>query len=608
MKISKSSYLAIKTFFLLSIMFIFYSKAFSQQLLNLNFEKTSIEHPVRPWGWEVESGTSTTLNMDSVIRVEGKYSLKINNNTQDASEKIVFGIEPFEFRNKTINLRGKIKTKDLNGSAYVSLNTSTEDDKAKISQQFSNTTDWQNISLDFFVPDTTTSISFGLHYQGSGNVWFDDFRLSSNNKEYTEVQIAEPFSKKQLNWIKKASSPLLAVDALPNHSFEDLAPLKKMIGNARIIALGEATHGTSEFFRLKHRVLAFAVKELGVRIFGIEGNMLTVENINQYVLSGQGTAKGSMRGIFMVWYNTEVLNMIEWVRDYNQQHPENLVQFVGYDMQDLYTPLDSLFSFLEKKSPSLLKSTSVLLTDLKKNGSNQFTVSESVKLEWYKNASKAFESIQSQEKQWLKEVKTKVDSSKVYWGIQYANLVKQFAENAHKGFLSFYRDEAMAENISWFLSHEKPDTRMLIWAHDYHISRGDHPDNDLNIYWGRSMGRHLSQKYGDDYKAYAISTYEGDYRGMINYQNFKQVKCPLHKSPQGTLDEALHHLALKNKSAGMILDLSKAKSQKWLTKALRMRFANHVNIEYGYWTRYSIPYQFDGILFVDQTTSAKTLK
>jgi erythromycin esterase-like protein len=59
-------------------------------------------------------------------------------------------------------------------------------------------------------------------------------------------------------------------------SFKDLAPLKNAAADARIIALGEATHGTSEFFRMKHRVLEFAVMELGVRVFAIEDNQLVV--------------------------------------------------------------------------------------------------------------------------------------------------------------------------------------------------------------------------------------------------------------------------------------------------------------------------------------------
>lgn len=613
MKRSNPTFLALM--YLLLLLILPEHEAYSQQLLNLNFEKTSIEHSIRPWGWELETDAPTTISMDSITKTEGKYSFKMHYNSEEKNEAIQtmsFGIEPFEFRNKTINLRGRIKTEKLNGFAYVSVNSSGEDKSGMVSDKISSTTDWQEVSLSFFVQDAIEAITLSLHHQGEGTAWFDDFHLIAENKEYSEVQIAEAFSKKQLRWIKKASAPLRSVDAAPNNTgattFKDLTPLKKMIGNAKIIALGESTHGTSEFFRLKHRILEYSVKELGVRIFGIEGNMLTVQNVNKYILGGTGTAKASMRGIFMVWYNEEVLNMIEWVRNYNDQHPNDPVEFVGYDMQDLKAPMDSLYGFLEKKSPELLRPIASLLADLKENGNNYFMMSDSTKLEWYKDASKALNIVRSHENEWLTRSKIKADSMEVHWGIQYANLVKQFAENAYKGHLSFYRDEAMAENISWVLSHRESNTRMLIWAHDYHISRGEHSDNDLNIYMGLSMGAYLSKKFGDNYKAFAISTYEGHYLGMIGYQNFKQVNCPLYEGPKGTLDEALHQLSLKNNAVGVILDLGKARSEHWLTKPLPMRFANHVNIEYGYWTRYAIPFQFDGILFVDKTTSANQLR
>ena len=105
----------------------------------------------------------------------------------------------------------------------------------------------------------------------------------------------------------------------------------------------------------------------------------------------------------------------------------------------------------------------------------------------------------------------------------------------------------------------------------------------------------------------AVTAGFDNYWAMVGYRDFRQMKCPLHISPKGTLDKALHQLTLKNNSIGMFLDLSKARTLNWLTQPIPMRFANHVNIEYGFWTRYSIPYQFDGIFFIDKTTSAKPL-
>ena len=118
------------------------------------------------------------------------------------------------------------------------------------------------------------------------------------------------------------------------------------------------------------------------------------------------------------------------------------------------------------------------------------------------------------------------------------------------------------------------------------------------------MGSHLAKKYGPSYKAFSLSTYSGEYWAQISYMNFKQVSCPLLPGPRGSLDEALHQISLTKKSPGLFLNLQDAKKINWLRQPIPMRFANHVNIEYGYWTRYSIPNQFDGIIFIDKTSAA----
>jgi erythromycin esterase-like protein len=72
-------------------------------------------------------------------------------------------------------------------------------------------------------------------------------------------------------WMKANAVPLTTVVA--GNGFADMRPLAKLIGNARIVALGEATHGSREFFQLKHRMLEFLATEMGFTIFSIEANM-----------------------------------------------------------------------------------------------------------------------------------------------------------------------------------------------------------------------------------------------------------------------------------------------------------------------------------------------
>jgi len=73
------------------------------------------------------------------------------------------------------------------------------------------------------------------------------------------------------DWIRKHAIPLRTVEA--NHGFDDLPPLASVVGDARIVALGEATRGSREFFQLKHRLIEFLATQKGFTIFSIEANM-----------------------------------------------------------------------------------------------------------------------------------------------------------------------------------------------------------------------------------------------------------------------------------------------------------------------------------------------
>ena len=589
--------------------------ALAQQKLNLGFEEKSIEAN-RPWGWSFDG--NGTIALDSTIVHDGKYSVRIvPDDVKKAAElqELTFGIEPYQLKGKSIEIEGWIKADSFKGVTGFTITYSVGTDDGIPSGNISRskiineTAGWQLLYARMKIPDTAKSIQINLQCSGNGVVWFDGFALKVKGKTLEQVEVTRPFSRRQLYWLHRSSYPIHTVDAAEpdsNAADEDLSAFQNLVGDAKIIALGESTHGSSEFFRLKHRLLEYSVKKLGVRVFALEDHQLIVENVNKYVLGGAGTARSCMYGLFSVWQNEEVFNMIKWARNYNDQHPDDKVEFVGFDIQNINPPMDSLLAFVKRQSPAMLNGIHTALDDLKKNGANFFIATDSAKLNWFNNATKVYQQVAAYQGEWLGNAKNKKDSMGIYLGIQYAMLVKQFAENAYRGHLSLYRDVAMADNISWLLSMRKPGTRMVVWAHDYHISRGDHVNKDMNIYNGISMGSHLSKRYGSSYKAFSLATYEGDYRGQISYSDFKMVRCPLYKSPRGTMDEALHQIVVKENIVGLLLDLSKARTLNWLTLPRPTRFANHVNIEYGYWTRYSIPFQFDGIFFIDKTSSART--
>lgn len=579
--------------------------------MNLDFEKESIEGVARPWGWDLMTYTATAITLDSAVKQHGAYSLQLNASSATGAQLLTFNLEPYELQKKTIAIDGWIKTRELQGTASFMLSYQAKKDTHVIeirSEVVTNSREWTRLTIKAKLPDDISLIYLVVQHEGIGTAWFDNFSVAINGKKKEELEIAPSITDKQLKWLHTNSYPLARVDTLSTdaESNDELRMFKSLVDTARIIALGESTHGTSEFFRLKHRMLEYSVKELGVRIFAIEDHQLVVRRVNDYILGGSGTARSSMYGMLGVWQTEEVRNLIEWLRNYNNAHPEDKVEFVGFDMQNHSLPIDSLTAFIAKQSPNLSQSVHELLDDLRQNGMNSYAVSDSVKLAWFTNSKSVLDLVAKHSATWLSTAQNKQDSLAIYWGIQYVTLIKQFAENAYKGHASLYRDIAMAENVSWIMNVYKPGSKMLIWAHDAHISRGEHPDSTANIYFGKSMGAQLSKKYGAAYKSFGLFTYQGEYSCYVSYTNFTVTDCPLYLAPKGTLDEALHRVALHKKTPALLLDLRKAKSVQWLTQPLPVRFANHVNIEYGYWTRFSVPYQFDAIFFIDKTTSAKS--
>ncbi|MBL9001600.1 MAG: erythromycin esterase family protein [Phycisphaerae bacterium] len=150
-------------------------------------------------------------------------------------------------------------------------------------------------------------------------------------------------------WVKANAIRFDSPEA--GRGFGDLAPLKALVGDARIVSLGEPTHGTREAFQLKHRLLEYLATELGFTLFSIEANMPESYELNQYVLEGKGDPKKLIGGMyFWTWNTEEVLAMVEWMREYNKA-AASPVRFTGFDMQTPTMAMGIVAEFVREHIP-----------------------------------------------------------------------------------------------------------------------------------------------------------------------------------------------------------------------------------------------------------------
>src|SRR5262249_25355079 len=128
-----------------------------------------------------------------------------------------------------------------------------------------------------------------------------------------EMGEREPAGSDVVAWIRNNALPLATAE--PRTPFHDLAPLRARLAEARVVGLGESTHGTREFFQLKHRFIEYCVSQLGFTVIAFEANYGTMLAVNDYVLGGNGDVRSAAAGLgFQVWDTQEVTALIECVR------------------------------------------------------------------------------------------------------------------------------------------------------------------------------------------------------------------------------------------------------------------------------------------------------
>ena len=174
---------------------------------------------------------------------------------------------------------------------------------------------------------------------------------------HSVAQISEtsPEEKASVAWVRANAIPLKTVDV--GNGFADMEPLDRVVGDARIVALGEATHGTREFFQLKHRMIEYLATRKGFTIFSIEANMPEAYRLNKFVLEGEGDPRKLLKGMyFWTWNTEEVLDMILWMREFNKSG-KGRIEFTGFDMQTPTVPIETVRDFLLARDAAYYRST-----------------------------------------------------------------------------------------------------------------------------------------------------------------------------------------------------------------------------------------------------------
>jgi erythromycin esterase-like protein len=153
-------------------------------------------------------------------------------------------------------------------------------------------------------------------------------------------------------WIRHFAAPLTTVD--PAAPLGDLTPLRRAIGDAEIVGLGESTHGAAEEETLKHRTLRLLVERMGFRSVAWEEDWTTGLLIDDYIRTGKGDLDALMRRMSPQWQSRQVADVLAWLRDYNAGRTDK-VRFVGVEYYLLGSlAYDAVDAYVARTAPGRL--------------------------------------------------------------------------------------------------------------------------------------------------------------------------------------------------------------------------------------------------------------
>jgi erythromycin esterase len=573
----------------------------AQPPLNLDFEEAGVPRD-QPKHWLV-TAEGYDVRLDDTAH-SGERSLRIESKNANSECGWARAFLPASLvAGKRLRFIGWIKTeKVLTGHAGVGLEVFGAEGllgSAYLRENLpSADTQWTACQVETLVhPDAHYVYLCVYLFANSGSAWFDSLRLEVDGISLKDAyhQQYTPLTRQER--IRLLDDAVLLNGTAPSDEVADLRPLKAMLHQARIVAIGQPSHGTKESFQLSHRLLQLLCGEMGFRILVVEEEMVPTHDLNRFLLTGQGDIEQLTERATFQLGNKESVNLLRWMRAFNQSGRGSL-QIWGCDMNYPGTALDRVQRFVEKADPDYLEALkkayapffssegSALDIDSKDLGALSLATRSDV----LGRATNVLHHLEQTRIQYL----TGHSASEVDWAIQSARIIEQFAALLVKGSHT-PRDAFMAANFAWALKQVPDGSKVVLVAHNGHVAKGP-----------MRMGMHLAKRYGKEFVVLGTAVHEGKYRAPHRVLGWKIAEHDVTPSYPGSVDWYLHQTGLPH----FILDLAKAskrsEAQNWLRRPLDLRYLGGTAND---WQFYSVRLaeEYDGLIFLDNTTPATPL-
>jgi erythromycin esterase-like protein len=305
----------------------------------------------------------------------------------------------------------------------------------------------------------------------------------------------------------------------------DYEDLLQLVGDARFALIGEASHGTHDFYHERAEITKRLIEEKGYTAVAVEADWPDAYRVNRYVrgLSDDADANAALSGFkrfpAWMWRNTVVRDFVEWLRDHNESRPlEKRVGFYGIDLYSLFTSMEAVLEYLDKVDPEAARRARYRYSCFDHFGENTqaygyaaaFGLSETCE----DAVIKQLVEFTRQAGEYARR-DGRLEPDEYFYAEQNARLVKnaeEYYRTMFRGRVSSWnlRDNHMMETLEALDAHltakGKPP-RVAVWAHNSHL--GDASATEMGEAGEWNVGELVRKRYGEESVRIGFSTHRG---------------------------------------------------------------------------------------------------
>lgn len=407
-----------------------------------------------------------------------------------------------------------------------------------------------------------------------------------------------------IDHIRKYSTPIT------NDDYMDY--LVEQIGEAKIVLLGESSHGTSEFYRIRAQLSQKLIEEKGFTIIAVEGDWPSCQAINQFIKdpniqsSSHEILQNFKRWPTWMWANEEIEHLIDWLKSYNQT-TINKVGFYGLDVYSLWESMDEIIAYLEKSGSSDLDLAKKAFSCFEpfNRQPERYAVSSSLYSEGCINeVTKLLASIRQNKELYASGIESSLN-------LEINALVAANAENYYRTMVTSdtaswnIRDQHMVEVLNKIRSFFGHDSKMIVWEHNTHI--GDARATDMKDEGMVNVGQLVreQQESSNDVYIVGFGTYKGTVIAAEEWGvNFERMVVPPAKEDSW---EYMMHTALAQDQLLIFNDQNKSYFQTRIGhRAIGVVYQPQYE-QYGNYVPSVMSDRYDAFVFIDSTNALHPL-